>query len=679
MTISVPIGLQLGSKSGEIDVQGVGHGIISSTFLPTKKSSINSTGLQVQPGKTLALLGGNIALTGGILTAQTGRIELGSIGSGVVTFTSNSSGLLFNYNGVQNYRNIRLSQQALADTSGFNGGWVHLQGAQIKLTDGSLILIQNQGMQQSGGIRVDASDLLEVSGTSGATRTSSKLTTEALGLGPGENITVFTNNLIVQDGGEILTKTFSVGAGGNIAISAPKSVQVLRFNSIYPNDFSNISTTTFGPGRAGNLVLSASNLTIKDGGAVASATAGSGKSGDVNINADNLIELSGVIPISFTPSVIESSTASSGDAGNVTINASKLVLLNGGRVTSVTLASGKSGSVTVNSSDLVEVSGTVPGSRNPTLLDASANILDPTTQALFRAPAVPSGSSGDITINTKQLNVTDGGLISVRNDGPRDAGTLRINARSIFLDNQGSITASSASGEGGNIFLNAQNLQLRHNSPITASAGGNGNGGNINIVTKTLVALENSNISADALGGTGGRVSINTPGLFLSPDIKITATSQRGPQFNGVVQIKTLGFDTRNPLTPLTQKLDSPEQVIANSCLGHRNTAKSRFVIAGTGGLPTTPESGIDEWDTLIGVQPLSGRALQQQSNLKSKPAPAQRAWKIGDPIVAAKAMIVTPDGRTLLVSDPQEAALADPQTWICRPDMNQVELPNKI
>ncbi|BDA76250.1 hypothetical protein CAL7716_104160 (plasmid) [Calothrix sp. PCC 7716] len=70
LTVNVPLGLQFGSNPGEILNQSQASPLegVNSIGLPV--------GLQVQSGKTLALVGGNVSLAGGNLTAIGGRIEL---------------------------------------------------------------------------------------------------------------------------------------------------------------------------------------------------------------------------------------------------------------------------------------------------------------------------------------------------------------------------------------------------------------------------------------------------------------------------------------------------------------------------------------------------------------------------------------------------------------------------
>lgn len=66
----------------------------------------------------------------------------------------------------------------------------------------------------------------------------------------------------------------------------------------------------------------------------------------------------------------------------------------------------------------------------------------------FALPPAPSGASGNVTVNTDRLSITNGAVVEVSNAGVGNAGTLRINANSIFLDTGGSITAATASGKG---------------------------------------------------------------------------------------------------------------------------------------------------------------------------------------------------------------------------------------
>ena len=117
LTVNVPVGLQLGANPGEIAVEGVGHGftIRSIRTTPVDRSEANQ-GLGVASGNTLALVGGNINLVGGLLTAPEGRVELGSVSNGEVSLTPTDVGWNLGYEGVQSFQDLTLSQQAAVDT-----------------------------------------------------------------------------------------------------------------------------------------------------------------------------------------------------------------------------------------------------------------------------------------------------------------------------------------------------------------------------------------------------------------------------------------------------------------------------------------------------------------------------------------------------------------------------------
>jgi len=533
LTVSVPIGLGIGSNPGSIRVAGTGYNLIISPLgtLPVIGAGSSLMGLRVQPGKTLALVGGDVELRGGILTVPGGRIELGSIDNGVVSLRSTPSGWTLGYQGVSNFKDTNLFQKALVDASGTGSGSIQVQGSHVNLTDGSLILVQNQGAQPGGEISVNAGESLKLNGISSDRMFRPGIVNENVGSGNGGDIGISTKNLILQDGAGIFTATYSAAKGGNLTVNAPGSVQSIGFSPAEPQATTSIGSLTFGSGNGGNIILSTGTFTGKEGGGAGTVTFGSGKGGDFTANVNNSVELIGVEPTFFSPSVLENTTLKSGDAGSLTLNTSKLVLRDGGRVDTSTVASGKAGSLTINASDSIEVSGIAPKSVNPSLIDSSANILDASLRTLYKLPPKPSGSPGDVTINTGRLSVTNGGLVSVQNQGlGKNSGTLRVNADSINLDNQGGITASTANGFGGDIDLHLANqLNLDHNSIISATAGGQGAGGNITVDPQTTTISNGSGIAVSSTGtGNAGQLKIYSNNLTLNNGSFLSANTKGG-------------------------------------------------------------------------------------------------------------------------------------------------------
>jgi large exoprotein involved in heme utilization and adhesion len=276
-----------------------------------------------------------------------------------------------------------------------------------------------------------------------------------------------------------------------------------------------------------------------------------------------------------------------------------------------------------------------------------------------------------VTINTGRLSVTDGAKVDVSNQGLGKAGTLRVNANSIFLDSQGSITAATVSGEGGNIDLNVRDVLLqRNNSPITASAGGTGNGGNIKINTSSLVAVpnENSDIRANSVNARGGNVTINADGIFGiqfrpqdTPSSDITATGANSAQ-SGTVQLNIEQLDPTAGLVELPTTVVDPSRLIATSCPADEGNS---FVITGRGGLPPTPEQELDddaEWQDRRRLT--VAQSAQNSSSENPLPASASRSHsERSSPtvLVEATGWRISPTGEVMLVADTSEPTLQYP------------------
>ena len=647
LTVSVPIGLGFGSNPAPIQVQGRGHNL---TFNPTPSVAFppftreaNPQALTVQPGRTLALVGGELILAGGQLVAERGRIELGSVGaSGEVSLAATPSGFALDYQGVSNFQDIQLSQQALADASGSGGEGIHFVGRRVTLTNGSAALMQNSASSAPGGeITVNAKESLELIGTTPNATVRSSLNNESTGAGTGGAIRINTGRLAFMGGGQIVTRTYGTGAAGNITVNASDAIEVIGASPLNPRFFSSIFAIAqrTASGRAGDLSISTRRLTVLGGGIINAASYGNGSGGNLTLKAE-VVELIGSDPIFNSPSDLNVGSFRTGNAGSLRIDTQRLVVRDGGRITASTIGSGNAGTLEVNASELVEISGN-------SSIESSVNSNSTINEVLgLRGDA--SGSAGGVTINTNRLIVRDGARVTVRNVGPRDGGTLQVNAGSIELDREATLTASTASGEGGNIILQANYLQMRRNSNITTSAGGTGNGGNLTINSDAIAALENSDITANAIQGRGGNISISTSGIFgtgfrpqPTSESDITASSQFG--LSGTVAITNPEVDTRSFLVELPQNVVDSSQQISSGCDPSQGNT---FTVAGRGGLPENPSAALLGravwWDN---------RDLSNVSQIAS--LPAQNLPKSEPPteIVEATGWVINDRGQVELVA----------------------------
>ncbi|MBD2165531.1 S-layer family protein [Calothrix membranacea FACHB-236] len=587
-SMNVPMGLQMGKQPASIQVQGSGHSIGINNVLAPVVHNPSSTMLQVQPGKTLALIGGNLSLNGATLMAKTGHIELGSLAdAGLVTLAPTTQGYTFEYGNEQTFRDIQLIQKSLLEVSGVNAGSIQLQGRKIEFTEGSLLLSTNLGNLPSGNINLQASEAINFIGTTSDGKIRSWIRSEALGKGNGANIQIITPRLTLQQGAGINNITYGVADSGNIQIQAA-DIEISGFSPLNTTGVSSITTSTYSTGKAGDISIDGDTLFISDGSSLSSVTFGKGSSGGVRISNQNTTVI-GENPFGVY-SNITTTTFALGNAKDLTLNTGTLQVLNGGAIGSSAFLVGNGGNVNITASEAIAISGKSPN--NNSSINSAVSFVSPQLRLFLSLPNILTANAGTLSITTPNLMLTDGGTVSVTSQGTGNGGNLNITADNIQLKNHSLIQAQTESGNGGDISLQVGKFVLmRDRSNITATAGGSGNGGNININAPTITAWENSDIIANAVLGTGGNIQIGTQAILglefrpqLTDDSDITATSQFG--VSGTVEIHNIGIDPNSGLVELPANVTDPSQQIASGC---SDNSGSSFIATGRGGVPQNP------------------------------------------------------------------------------------------
>lgn len=627
LMMSVPVGLQFGlngESNGAILAQGNGNGLAQPDFFQIFHP--NNPSLNVQSGRTLALVGGDVTLRGANLTANSGRIELGSVaGNGFVAINQSANGWILNYDNASNLGNIRLEQASLADTSGINGGGsIQVQGKQITLDDGSVLLSSSVGKSDGGEIFVRATELLAARGESTTPFPSGIFTDTGLNAaGAGSNISVTTQKLELTGGGKISANTLGAGNAGNIKINAGQISLSGRSRSIFYA--SGLFSQVFAAGNSGNITVTTDSLQVSDSAQITTTTNGNGNAGNIDITAKN-ISLIGS-PLFSTLIATSVGRGAMGSGGILKLTADSLSISNGAQVSVGTAGSGSAGSLLVNAK-LIDIAGQVARGRS----------------GLFASAIFGTGNGGDIVVNSDRLILRDGGLISASNFpsgasgalfGTGSVGNITISAPSILLD-KASININSAGGDRGNIDLISQLLELRNGSNISTNALGKATGGNITINSDFLVAVptENSDITANALNNFGGRINITAKSIFgfqtgdqssLLSDI--TATSALGSQFNGVVEIQSPDSNLNRGLVKLPENLTDANKQIVAACERFRG---NELIVTGRGGNPsdaTQPIASQSIWQDLrwSEIRPNQLNASAQNSpNLATANVPPQ-------------------------------------------------------
>ncbi|MEG4226105.1 S-layer family protein [Microcoleus sp. N9_B2] len=581
LTVNIPVGLRFRDNPGAIVNQSTAIGKVN---LPASAVAIpisDRVGLAVDPGQTLALIGGDIQLPGGNLTASSGQILLGSAASpGLVNFALNppvtlQGNLTVNYDKIQNFGNIQIADGTLINTSGIGGGRVELKGGNVALSgariyaltlgniDGRGIEISAQklrvenGTQFStltlgdgagGNINIRAADSVEmiglgvegyqqlsikylVSGTTDPFDPLFVLFNASAGAGSGGDITIDTGRLLFNNGVVGSGIAFGGGNGGNLIIRANTFEMV--------GSGINNGTAKESTGAGGSISVDVARLIMRDGSILGTTSYSSGPSGNINIKAAESVELSNSGPTTVVSTGISTlSIGSNGRAGNINVDTKRLTLSGGSAFTvgsGVLIGrflfsrdGGPAGNLTVTATESVEISG----------------ISQLLTSGIQSASALSSGTlssspGGDIRIDTPSLTVRDGGVISTSSLGVGDVGNITVNADRIQVSGSGNnglfvstIDASvgkifgtnpNATANAGSLNLTARDrLIVKDGATVTVQATGTGRAGNINIVANSIALDNQARIDGTTVSGTGANINLQSQDIQLRRNSRIT-------------------------------------------------------------------------------------------------------------------------------------------------------------
>lgn len=563
LTISIPTSLQFGANPGQI----VNQSVATSAVEDSGQGNQNPVGLEVPAGQTLALVGGDVAIPGGILTAAGGRIELGSVGgNSSVSLTVLDQGFILGYAGVQNFQDIQLSQGATVDASGEGGGNIQVQGGRVVLTEDSGILSQTFGSQdggtvsiqaaqfiaegggyvdtttygagRGGNLSVTATDSVELSGTNPDGTLPSGLFAQVDRLegqtapttGNAGNLTIATARLILRDGAQVVSNTVSEGSGGKLTVTATESVEVTGRSTDGENPSALLTQAeTNSSGNAQNLTISTRQLTISDGGEISSSTEGTGNAGNILIQASEQLIVQNRAGVSAL-------TSGNGRGGNISIETGRLIAQNGGQVLATTQGTGQAGTLTVNARESVELTGTG--------MDGSPSGLF--TQSTGLATDSDAGNADNLTVTTRQLIVRDGAALSADTFAGGRGGSLTVNAsESIELTGTSVIVPAEVSplvrpdgflpsrltavttdsGAAGNVAINTGLLTVRDGATVAVDGRGTGSAGNLE-VTASDIRLDRGTITAETRSGDLGNINLQASNfLQMRDNSKITVNA----------------------------------------------------------------------------------------------------------------------------------------------------------
>ncbi|MDY6936330.1 MAG: filamentous hemagglutinin N-terminal domain-containing protein [Cyanobacteriota bacterium] len=589
LTINIPIGLQMGANPGPIVVRGDG---VSGTV-----PGLEDRALSVTPLNTLALVGGDVTLAGGILSAFSGRIEVGSAANTRVNLNPVLVGWQLGYEETPTSRfgavqlvnrsslwNPNVGIEALAGVT--TGGGIQVQAGTLEI-DRSQIAAIALGNVRADDITLNATESIELRGTVLEAFPFSSWVVNQVGEGaPGDsgNVTVNTPQLRAFDGGTIQTLSQGAGNAGAVEVNADS---ILLSGSAPPDPSGNpveqilnsrIASETLGSGNGGPVRVNATQMTLLDGGQVASSVfpPASGNGGNITLSVSESITATGIAPTNPTlGSGIQTVSLGAGNSGDIEVSAGALNFFEGGGIFSFNQGTGLGGNIAVNVADsigAVEVNPAIPtlpsgitsftvSPRDGGNVDVTAGRVNLSGGGSIGAftlvqlageplPGGGEGNTGNVTVNARESIEISGAsalapdrfsLLGTTTLAAGDAGDVNVSTPRLSITDGGGLLSAvvpsfsslgaplptSGTGNGGNVTVNASesifiagvNPVIDGNTVLGTTSLGRGNGGNVVVRTPRLTVRTGGTVNAGTLAsGNAGTVDIEASEIVLEGD-----------------------------------------------------------------------------------------------------------------------------------------------------------------
>ncbi len=392
-------------------------------------------------------------------------------------------------------------------------------GNDITIKTGSLILQNGSFVSTAIGAKGKAGNLLIIAtgGISLSGKGVAIISSAAPGAqGESGNINIISNTLSIDDQAGVSSANFGTGKAGSINFEIAGELNIIGNEKT-----AGISSFGTSTGAGGNIFLKIGFLNLQNRGVISSSsTGGGGSSGNIDIAAKNSISLS-------NKSTIAATTSGGGDGGIINLSSKEITLLNKSSILSSLLAGkGNAGDINFNVIDSVNISDSV----------IESNTLQGT-----------EGNSGKNKINAGVLNIADNSDISTSTAGKGNAGNVQINVKNGISIIQNSHVSSGVKKEGdgqaGSIDLSSKNLLLQ-DSTISTTNFGKGDAGLIDIrnsdstkVSKSIVgSLTGIFVTSQGSSGIAGDIFISSPEILLT-SAAISALSTTGSNNGGNIRI----------------------------------------------------------------------------------------------------------------------------------------------
>ncbi len=399
----------------------------------------------------------------------------------------------------------------------------------LTLTEGSQIRAGAVLMGSGGNIDVSAGSI-SLSGT-GLSEPSGILSLVSPGtFTSGGDVTVVADNISLADGATISTQNQGGGVAGFLSVRANQRLDL-------DGSGTNIGAPVFSTGTGGDVEVIANNISVTNGATIASSTFGDNETGSsLSVTAEE-IELDGFA--GALGSGIGSNVFASGRGANITVDASEIIITNGALISTstfddgddLTINDGAAGNLSV-SANQIEIDGFFP------IEDALTGEIVDVVPSGISSDVRASGPGGDVIVEADNIFVTDGAVITTSSTSSGAAGSLSVTAQQVIeLDGfvpvgntpgaRGIASNVFASGDGGDVIVDATDISVNNGATISIANVGNGASGNLFVTAEQLeidgfassgtVVAEVSSVGSD-LGnsGSGGDIVIDADNIAVT-------------------------------------------------------------------------------------------------------------------------------------------------------------------
>ncbi len=380
-----------------------------------------------------------------------------------------------------------------------NGGDIDITTGSLSVSNGASLYASTAGKGNAGSVRIRATDTVRFDGGDAFSAV------EAGAVGDGGDIKISTGSLEVTKGAQLIASTYGQGNAGSVRIRATDTVSFDGTSSdgFRSAAFNNVEAGAVGGG--GDIDITTGSLEVINGAQLSASTYGQGNAGSVRIRATDTVSFDRGNAFSKV------GEGAVGDGGDIEITTGSLSVTNGSQLIASTYGQGNAGSVKIRATDIVRFNGT------------NSNGFSSGAFSSVEAGAV--GDGGGIEITTNSLLVTNGAQLSASTFGQGKAGSVRIRATDTVSFDGGdafSAVGTGAVGNGGDIEITTNSLEVTNGSFLFGSTAGQGNAGSVRIRATDKVRFDGVGSNG---ASSGANSAVGVEGVGNGGDIEITTGS----------------------------------------------------------------------------------------------------------------------------------------------------------